>query len=89
MLITHVGLLIQPWWLSCNNCRKKSMAESGPGLNPSHDFDIDRTKLEIISGYSNSMVLGGLWWLTISNQVSAINTPNVLSIAIIPILYYG
>ena len=41
-------------------------------------------KLEIISHYSNSRALGGIWPLVILNLVSAIKIPDVLSTAIMP-----
>ena len=49
--------------------------------NPARDNNIDRSKFEIISPYSNSTALVGLWLLTISNGVSTSNTINVLNIA--------
>ena len=43
------------------------------------DYDIDHSKLEIISHYSNNRALSGLWPLTISNRLRAISHPKMCS----------
>ena len=49
-----------------------NMVAKFPGLNPTWDYDIDYSKLEITCRYSNSRALGDLWSLTVLNQ----ETPN-------------